>query len=308
MARYELGVGILVVAAAGLLAFLALEAGAIRRFGDDTIPITAVLPDVAGLSEGAAVSVAGVPVGRVDHLVVDFDRARLEISLDTDAGIRRDARVALRARSVLGEKYVELIPQSHDAPLLMPGDELTADRGALEIDQLVTRMGPFLDAVDPDDVKRIVASLTDAVKEDPERPKRMLIDAEIALHNVAVATGQLPGLIAETHATLAMVRQTASDARPVLARLDGSIARLDTLVASVPPAQIPALLDELTAAVKDGRAVLVKLDAATGGVSTVLDRVNHITRADVLQVTQEEGVYIRLFPRKKEKVLDRELP
>lgn len=305
MARYELGVGILVVAAGGLLAFLALQAGAIRRFGDDSIAVTAVLPDVAGLSEGAAVSIAGVPVGRVDHLVVDFDRARLEISLDADAGVRRDAKVALRARSVLGEKYIELIPQTRDAPLLVAGDELTADHGSLEIDQLVTRMGPVLDAVDPADLALVVRSLTDAVKDDPERPKRMLADAEVALHNVAVASAQLPALVGEAHATLAAVRQTTADARPVLARVDGAVARLDALVASVPPEKLPALLDEVTAAVKDGRAILVKLDTATGDVTQLLDRVNGITRADVLQVTQEEGVYIRLFPRKKEKVLDR---
>lgn len=306
MARYELGVGILVVAAGGLLAFLALQAGAIRRFGDDSIAVTAVLPDVAGLSEGAAVSIAGVPVGRVDHLVVDFDRAKLEISLDSDAGVRRDAKVALRARSVLGEKYIELIPQTRDAPLLVAGDELTADHGSLEIDQLVTRLGPVLDAVDPADLALVVQSLTAAVKDDPERPKRMLADAEIALHNVAVASAQLSALIGEAHATLATVRQTTADARPVLSRADGAIARLDALVASVPPAQVPALLDEVTDAVKDGRAILVKLDAATGEVTQLLDRVNGITRSDILQVTQEEGVYIRLFPRKKERVLDRE--
>ncbi len=308
MARYELGVGILVVVATGLLAFLALEAGAIRRLGDDSVAVTAVLPDVAGLSQGAAVSVAGVPVGRVDHLIVDFDKARLEISLDSDAGIRRDAKVALRARSVLGEKYVELIPQSHDAPLLVAGDELVADQGALEIDQLVTRLGPILDAVDPNDVKVIVASLTAAVQDDPERPKRMLADAEIALHNVAVASSQLPALIAEAHATLGAVRRTVDDAGPVLTRMDGAVARLDTLVASVPPDQVPMLLDEVTAAVKDGRAALVKVDAATGDVTQLLDRVNHITRADILQVTQEDGVYIRLFPRKKEKVLNADPP
>ncbi len=306
MARYEIGVGVLVVVAAGLLAFLALEAGAIRRLGDDSIAASAVLPDVAGLSEGAAVSIAGVPVGRVDRLVVDFDRAKLEISLDADAGVRRDAKVALRARSVLGEKYVEIIPVTRDAPLLVTGDELTADHGSLEIDQLVTRLGPILDAVDPADVALVVHSLTDAVKDDPERPKRMLADAEVALHNVAVASAQLPALIGEAHATLTAVRQTTAEARPVLARLDGAVARLDTLVASVPPSQVPALLDEVAAAVQDGRAILVRLDAATGDVTQLLDRVNGITRSDILQVTQEEGVYIRLFPRKKEKVLNRE--
>jgi phospholipid/cholesterol/gamma-HCH transport system substrate-binding protein len=304
MARHEIGVGVLVIVAGGLLTFLALEAGAIRRLGDESIHVSAIMPDVAGLSEGAAVSVAGVPIGRVDKMLVDFDRAKLQISLDLDAGIRSDAKVALRARSVLGEKYVEIVPQTRDAPLLADGGVLTADVQSLEIDQLVTRMGPLLDAVDPEAVRGLIASMQGAVADDPERPKRMLADAETVMHNLAVASAELPALVSEAHATLKSVRQTADEARPILQRMDGTVARLDSLVASVPPTQVPALLDEIAAALKDGRAMLVKLDAATGGVTQLLDKANGITRSDVLQVTQEEGVYIRLFPRKKEKVLN----
>jgi len=308
MARHEIGVGVLVIVAGGLLTFLALEAGAIRRLGDESIHVSAIMPDVAGLSEGAAVSVAGVPVGRVDKMLVDFDVAKLQISLDVDAGIRSDAKVALRARSVLGEKYVEIIPQTRDAPLLADGGVLTADAQSLEIDQLVTRMGPLLDAVDPEAVRGLIASLQGAVADDPERPKRMLVDAETAMHNLAVASAELPALVAEAHAALKSVRQTADDARPIVQRMDGTVARLDALVASVPPTQVPALLDEVAAALKDGRAMLVKLDTATGGVTQLLDKVNGVTRSDVLRVTQEEGVYIRLFPRKKEKVLNKPSP
>ena len=134
MARHEIGVGLLVIVAGGVLTFLALQAGAIRRLGDDSIHVSAIMPDVAGLSEGAAVSVAGVPIGRVDKMLVDFDVAKLQISIDVDAGIRSDAKVALRARSVLGEKYIEIIPQTRDAPLLAEDGVLTADTAARVID------------------------------------------------------------------------------------------------------------------------------------------------------------------------------
>ena len=308
MARHEIGVGLLVIVAGGVLTFLALQAGAIRRLGDDSIQVSAIMPDVAGLSEGAAVSVAGVPIGRVDKMLVDFDVAKLQISIDVDAGIRSDAKVALRARSVLGEKYIEIIPQTRDAPLLAEDGVLTADTASLEIDQLVTRMGPLLDAVDPEAVRGLIASLRGAVADDPERPKRMLVDAETALHNLSVASEGLPALVSEARSTLKTVRQTADDARPVIQRMDATVARLDLLVGSVPPEQIVALLDEVAAAVRDGRATLVKLDSATGGVTQLLDKVNGITRSDVLEVTQEEGVYIRLFPRKKEKVLNKKEP
>ena len=116
--RFEIGVGVLVLGAVGLLAYMALQIGAIRGLGEDPVEVVAVMDDVVGLSEGAVVAVAGVPVGKVTSLTVDFDRARVGLALDAAAGIRADARVVMRARSVLGEKYVELVPESRDAPLL----------------------------------------------------------------------------------------------------------------------------------------------------------------------------------------------
>jgi phospholipid/cholesterol/gamma-HCH transport system substrate-binding protein len=303
--RYEVGVGCLVVGAVGVLAYLALQVGAISGF-QDVVHVSATLPDAAGLTEGGVVSIAGVQVGRVDSLGVEFDHAKVTLAIDRSAQVRSDVVLHVRARSVLGEKYVELQPVSTDAPLLEDGATLADTRGQLEIDEMVTRIGPLLDAVDPAALKEAVAILTGALKDDPERVKRMLADAEHTLHNVAVASDELPALVTDARTTLRTVRATADDARPILAHLDGTVERLDTLLAAVPPEQVPALLDEVQAAVVDGRAVLVKLDAATGGLQTLVDKANGITREDILRITQEEGVLIRLKSRSAEDVLEKE--
>lgn len=300
--RYEVGVGLLVLAAFALLAFMALQVGAIRGFRD-RVRVSATLPDAAGLSVGGVVSIAGVQVGSVEGLVVEFDHARVDLALDTSAQVRRDVILHVRARSLLGEKYLELQPISTTAPLLEDGDTLVDTRGQLEIDEMVTQLGPLLGAVDAEALRRALTTLTDAVNEDPARAGRMLADAEHALHNLAVASDELPALVADGRETLAAVRQVADDARPVIAQLDATTQRLDTLVASVPPEQLPALLDELELAVKDGRAVLVKLDRASGGLQTLIDKGNSFTRADWLRITQEEGVLIRLKSRDVDDVL-----
>lgn len=299
--RYEVGVGILVVAASAVLGFMALRVGAISGFRD-TVQVTARLPDAAGLAEGAVVSVAGVPVGRVDRLAVDFDHAVAEVSIDAAAGIRKDVKLAVRARSVLGEKYLELTPVSRDAPLLADGDVLTEERGQVEIDEMVTRIGPLLEAVDPADIQVLLRALVDAARDDPERIKRMLVDAEAAIHQLRLASEELPGLVSDTRSTLASVRRAADTARPTLDRMDGAVARLDTLLAAVPPEQVPDLLAEVEAAVKDGRAVLSRLDGSSTDLAELLHKANSFDRMDLLRVTQEEGVLIRLRPRKREEV------
>lgn len=300
--RYEVGVGALVLVAVGLLVFMALQIGAIAGF-TDVVHVTARLPDAAGLTEGGVVSIAGVQVGRVDHLAVAFDHAEVQLSVDTAAQVRQDVRVQIRARSVLGEKYLELVPVSTTAPLLADGDVLADTRGQTEIDEMVSRVGPLLEAVDPESLRAALSILTEAIRKDPARVERMLADAEATLHNLRVASEELPALAAEGRETLADVRALTDDARPILTDLDGTVQRLDTLVASVPPDQVPRLLDEVEQAVKDGRAVLVKLDTASGGLQTLIDKGNAFTRADWLRITQEEGVLIRLRPRDVEEML-----
>ena len=291
--RYEVGVGCLVVVAIGLLAFMALQVGAITGMGDRVV-IDVRMHDAAGLSEGAVVSIAGVQVGRVESLAVDFDRARASVSLDEETEVRRDAHFAVRARSVLGEKYLEITPISHDAPLLVDGDQVEVTGGQLEIDEMVSRMGPLLDAVDPEAIRHLGRSIT----EDPERIGRMLDDAEIALHNAAMASAELPLMVSEARDTLASVRRTSDQARPLLTQLDGTAQRLDALIRAVPPDQVPALLDELSAAVKDGRAIVQNLDGTTSDLNELLKKANGITEDDIETYMREKGVLIRLWPRK----------
>jgi phospholipid/cholesterol/gamma-HCH transport system substrate-binding protein len=293
------------VGAAGLLAFMALQIGALRSFGK-TIEVKAAFSDAAGLSEGAVVSVAGVSVGRVESLRVESGGAMAVLSIDADAGLREDVRLAVRARSVLGEKYVELTPMGDTAPILKDGGKLVSVGSGVEIDQLVTSLGPLVDALDP----AALAILTDALKADPERATRMLNDAERLLHNAAVASDALPEIAEKARSTLASVEATSDQARPLLTHADqaitqveGTVTRADALLASVSPAEVDALFDDLSAAAKEGRVVIEKVNRNSGKVERLLDKADGFTRKDWLRITQEEGILIRLSPRDAATVL-----
>ncbi len=306
--RHEIGVGCLVVVAVGILGFMALQIGAIRSVGT-TIDVNVHFQDAAGLAEGAAVSIAGVQVGRVDGLRVEGGAAVATLSIDKSAAVRNDVVAKVRARSVLGEKYVELSPMSAEAPLLEDGASLIAPGRTVEIDQLVSQLGPLVSALDPETFKVI----GEALKEDPERAKRMLDDAERLLHNAAVASDALPEIADRAKSTLASVERTSDEARPVLKRVDGTVAsaertlsKADRLVDSVDPEAIDAMVADLRLAAREGRVVLEKVNAQTGRVERLLEKAESFTREDWLRITQEEGVLIRLKPRKVEDLIEAE--
>jgi phospholipid/cholesterol/gamma-HCH transport system substrate-binding protein len=293
--KQEVGVGILVVVTVALLAFMSLKVGALRGLGD-SVQVRVVLADAAGLTEGAAVKVAGVDVGRVAALRVDHDRAVLNVELDAAAGLRADAIVQVRARSVLGEKYLALTPQSRDAPLLTDGSELAVARGGTEIDELVNRLGPLLGAVEPEALQSAIGALVAAINEDPARPARMLRDAETILAHGAEASAALPALVSDARRTLDAVDRTLAEARPILQKADSAVARLDTTAAALPAAVDDgrALMGDARLAIADSRRLLAAMDSRTAEIQRILDNLAQIDKWELRRLLREEGIVVRL--------------
>ena len=94
--KHEIGVGILVVSALILLAFMAIKVGSLRNVGDE-INVKVIVGDAAGLSEGAAVRIAGVQVGQIGQMSVIHNKAELSVMLSKSANVRTDASMQVRA-------------------------------------------------------------------------------------------------------------------------------------------------------------------------------------------------------------------
>jgi hypothetical protein len=127
-------------------------------------------------------------------------------------------------------------------------------------------------------------------------------DAEASLHNLRVASEKLPGLADDTTSTLVQARKAARTAEttlaaaiPVLAKADAATARLDALLAAVPPEQLPQLLTELQSAVRKGNVVLERVDGSTDDLQALLRKANAITRADLDRFALARGVYVRFL-------------
>lgn len=293
--RYELGVGVLLLVGIGLFGWMALQVGALQGPGRH-LRVSAHLDSAAGLTTGAVVSIAGVQVGRVESLSVDFDRAKLVLSLEEEAQVRSDVSLALRARSVLGEKYIELVPHSPEAPLLKDGDVIQDTIGAWEIDQMVNRLEPMLAAMDPASLQQLGATLSAAIAEDPQRPNRMLQNADRSLQNLAIASEELPGLIREARASLASVRQVAADARPVIQRADQTLVAVQARVDAIPPEELPALLADTRAAVGQASEMVGQLSGHSEQIENILSNVEEIDKWELRRLLREEGIVVRIRP------------
>lgn len=140
----EIGVGLFVLVGLGALLFLALKVSNISAFQQAKgYDVTARFQNVGGLKVRAPVTLAGVPVGRVEDIAVDpktFEaRVVLTIS-DKYANLPQDTSASIFTAGLLGEQYIGLQPGGMEQTL-KPGDEIMLTQSAVVLEQLI---GQFL--------------------------------------------------------------------------------------------------------------------------------------------------------------------
>jgi phospholipid/cholesterol/gamma-HCH transport system substrate-binding protein len=104
MRRLELGLAFLAVVAAGIV---------LSRVLPQAAPYEVKVPveDAAGLSPGSDLMIAGAKAGSVQSIVMAHGSAWVTVALDPEhAPLRRDARISVRPKSLLGERYLALDP------------------------------------------------------------------------------------------------------------------------------------------------------------------------------------------------------
>ena len=157
MNRTYIGLGAFVVVSVGLLLYLAQSIGAIGTGGGTKYELR--LEHAAGLVENNAVKIAGVGVGRISKIDVDHDIAVLTLQIDDDIVLHEDAKAIVRAKSLLGEKYLQVEPGTREAPVLPAGGVIVNVDAPFEIDQVLNALEPVLGGED-----NIAASLAPLAK------------------------------------------------------------------------------------------------------------------------------------------------
>ena len=96
--------GVFVFAVLAMFGYLSIRVGSMRT--SDGITVEAVFDDAQGVIENGSVRIAGIKVGSVGKLVVEGKRARAVLYIDKSVKIRRDVVATIKAKSLLGEKFI----------------------------------------------------------------------------------------------------------------------------------------------------------------------------------------------------------
>ena len=149
---FETIIGLGVVVAAGLFMSYALANGTERRLGGETYEVTARFNNALGISTGSDVRLAGIKVGVVSDMDVDFDRieAVLKLRIDDRVELWDDAVVKVASESLLGGSYIDLDAGGGGYDLIAKdgSGEILNTRGSVD---LLTLIGSFASGFGGDD-------------------------------------------------------------------------------------------------------------------------------------------------------------
>ena len=131
-------VGLFVILGVVALLFMALKAGNMLslNIGQKTYEVTAVFANAGGLKPRAAVSSAGVTVGRVKSIELDPKTFQAVVTLDIYSQYQFPARIL--TAGLLGEKYIGLEAGSDDANL-KNGGRIEQTQSAIVLENLVSQ-------------------------------------------------------------------------------------------------------------------------------------------------------------------------
>ncbi len=123
----EIKVGIFVLVCSVVIAALIIRFGKYTKFRENSYDVTVAFPNVGGIVNNATVLYAGIPVGKVKDIELDPNallqvNVKLAIYEKYRDSIRNDVKFVINQSGLLGDRYIDVIPQSATAPPLEPGD------------------------------------------------------------------------------------------------------------------------------------------------------------------------------------------
>ncbi|MBC8071300.1 MAG: MCE family protein [Deltaproteobacteria bacterium] len=337
MNRTHIGLGIFVVGTIGLLIWLAQSIGALGGSGGNTYELR--LQHAAGLVENNAVKIAGVAVGRIEKVGVDHDVAVMTLRVDRDIVLHEDARAIVRAKSLLGEKYLQLEPGERDGPVLPDGGTIANVDAPFEIDEVLNALEPILGG--KDSIAAALAPLAmqlndllrDASGKDGQPPiitraqidqivgdltetsasvKRMTTENEQVVGellrngNALLADPKIPRIIASTERITSDIEKRLPG---LLERADKTLVELEKLSAIVDEdrrKKIGTIIDDAAVVTADIRQISADMKELTKFVGPLLKNLAKIAERGAAldgpflrQFLQKEGVKV-YFGSKKE--------
>jgi phospholipid/cholesterol/gamma-HCH transport system substrate-binding protein len=269
-----IGIAIVLGLVALLLSFHQLP------FVSDTKEYSGYFAEAGGLKGGEGVQVSGLRVGEVSGIMLEGNRVLVKFKIDRNVRLGDRTEAAIKTRTVLGSKYLEVTPRGNGSlNQIIPLDrtispyQLTDALGdlsktikGLNTDQLSNSLSTLAQTFQdtPPDLKIAVSGIeriSQTLNNRDEQLRNLLANANKATKVLGERSDQIAGLI--------------TDANALLVELQTQDTALDQIAGN-----ISALSHQLGGAIKENRDTLrPALDKLNGVLAIVNNRKDRVQKS-----------------------------
>ena len=247
------------------LVFLAFNAQSLPLIGGGTV-YRAQFSEAAGLQPDDPVRVAGVKVGKVEGLALEKGAVTVEFRVQ-DAFVGDRSEAAIKIETVLGAKYLALVPRGNQE--LNPDKAIPLDRTASPYDVVEA----FADT--PDEVRTSLAGLA--------RLSDTIASRDAQLQELLGATRKVTDVLADRNGEFTRL---IVDSNTLLTEIQKRRQLIDSILTNT-----QELARQLSGLVADNRATLTPTLQQLSTVTDILSR----NRAALAQMVNNLAPFVRVF-------------
>jgi phospholipid/cholesterol/gamma-HCH transport system substrate-binding protein len=241
--------------------------------------VYAIMDDASGIAKHSQVRVAGIPVGNIQSVKLDGNRARIDIRINDDVPLYDDAGVKKVASSLLGEYFLSIVPGTEGKRELEDGDRIKNVLGATSMDDLMGEVAAIAK-----DVRRVSAALADSVGSD--RGQQNIKDT---LQNLADVTDALNKTVRENRGSIRQIIQNVEGitnrGAPEIDRILENVRETTREVR-----ELVALNEQNPQQSGEVRQIIQKVNRASDSLENALANINTATE----RIERGEGTLGRL--------------
>ncbi|MCC2680179.1 MAG: ABC-type organic solvent transporter, solute-binding periplasmic protein [Pseudobdellovibrio sp.] len=278
----EFKVGLLVVAIGGLIAFMSMQVSDDPSLLGRAKRAWFLMPTAQGLVKGSAIKSAGIPVGVIKDITLQDGKARIDVTIKDEIGLKRSAAVGMKANGILGDKSIEVYPGDEGDPELEDGGQIVNVKTGGGLDDVMTQVSDLAG-----NLKEITKNLKEATAGDGTDKHilgRIVINIEKITKDLSQVTGdnkeQIKEIVDQVNEITGTINELVNDDSPegFKSTWKKTMVRLDNSMKNI---------DEITTKINKGEGAIGKLisDEQTGedistaieGISGLVDTANKVS-------------------------------
>lgn len=271
-ARVVVATALVLILAAGLFVAVRMPAQIART------TVVAYFENSTGVFAGDHVLIRGVPVGKIEAIEPQPERAKITFWIDSKYKVPVDAKAVILAPQLVTGRTIQLTPPYTGGPTMTDGAVIPADRTAVPVewddlrDQL-ERLTELLKPTKPGGVSTLGA-LIDTAADNLRGQGPTIRDTIVKLSQAVSILGDHSNDIFATFKNLSTLVSALSDSADLLEALNRNLAAVTSLLAD-DPNKVGHAVEDLNAVVADVGDFAAENTEAIG---TASDRMTSITR------------------------------